>query len=409
MLGSNWTEIGQVRELEAISELTSRAADPLDPLRAELIAGIAASAGLHPASLDRLVAMWSAGWQRPDLERAYRRGLGAHPGAFRPIGTVAIVAPGNLCVATWQAIVEALLAGNHVSVRPGSGDPLAAANFKAALQRIDPGLANRLSIQQFERGDVTAWLRWLVAADAVVVYGGDAAIAAILQLASEAGYTGRLRLHGHYQSIGLLTSELLGDPDALRMAIAGWAVDALLADGRGCMSLRALWWVGVLDAAKRAALRVAFAEAFARAAQLFPAGQLAPAWQATARLEAEAHAFVAAQRDDRWLEQGDGWTILGSHGPIPAGARALGPGARTLAVYEAQDARDLQKQLMPWRGKLSTASVSLDADHDGVLGALDRLGVHRTCQPGAMQAPRADRAPDGHMPFAGLVRLTDRV
>jgi hypothetical protein len=409
MLRSGPQEAKQVRELQAISELTARVADPADPLRATLMAGIAESSGLHPLSLDRLVTMWVAGWQRVDLERAFRRGLGAHPGAFRPIGTVAIVAPGNLCVATWQAIAEAILAGNYVTVRPGSGDRLAAGNFREALRQVDAHLANRMEIQDFARNDRAAWLEWLARADALVVYGGDAAIAAVLRLAGEAGFTGRLRLHGHYESFGVLATEVLADPHALRTAAAGWAVDALLADGRGCMSLRALWLVGPVRDEDRQLLQTSLAAAFGRAAELLPAGQLDPGWQARGRLETETHAFAAAQHGDRWLVRGDDWTILGHHGAIAEGAPALGPGARTLAVYEAADAPDLQRQLLPWRRKLSTASVSLDADRDNVLNIVERLGVQRTCQPGAMQAPRADRAPDGHMPLAALVRLTDRV
>ena len=409
MLRSKQPEDEQVRELQAISDLTARAADPGDSLRATLIAGIAESSGLHPLSLERLVAMWTAGWQRPDLERAYRRGLGAHPGAFRPIGTVAIVAPGNLCVATWQAIAEALLAGNSVSIRPGSGDRRAAGNFRNALSEVDAQLAKRIEIQEFARNDRAAWREWLARADALVVYGGDPAIAAVLQLAGEAGFVGRLRLHGHYQSFGVLAREVLADPHALQTATAGWALDALLADGRGCMSLRALWLVGPIRDEERQQLQASLTAAFERVAAQFPAGQLDPRWLARGRMDVEDHAFAAAQRGDRWLAGGADWTILGHRGPLPAGASALGAGARTLAVYEAADARDLEQQLLPWRRKLSTASLSLDADRDHVLNIVEKLGVHRTCQPGAMQAPRADRAPDGHMPFASLVRLTDRV
>ena len=93
---------------------------------------------------------------------------------------------------------------------------------------------------------------------------------------------------------------------------------------------------------------------------------------------------------------------------IAAHAPATGPGGRALMVYEAVDGADLQRQLAPRQRKLSTASVALDADRFQLLDVLDRLGVHRHCAPGAMQAPRADRAPDGHVPFAALVRLTDR-
>ncbi len=398
-----------MRELEAIGELASRVSAPGDALFATLTAGIAESSGLHPTSLERLVQMWAHGWQRLEMERALRRGLGSHPGAFRPVGRVAIVAPGNLCVATWQVIVEALLVGNHVTVRPGGGDPHAAGNFQAALAQISPPLAARMDVQTFARDDRGAWTRWLATADALIVFGGDEATCAVLQLAAEAGFTGRVRLHGHFQSIGVLSTDMLADPDALRHAAAGWAVDALLADGRGCMSLRALWLLGPIDAAGRALVRTTLAQEFARVAKELPPGQLDPHWVARARLLVEDHAFAAAVRTDRWVERGSGWAILGTHGPVPAAVNSPGPGGRTLALWEAGDAADLQRQLVPWHRRISTASVALDADSHGVLETLERLGVHRTCQAGHMQAPRADRAPDGHVPFAAVVRLSDRV
>ena len=394
-----------VREFEAIGELAARAANPADPLHALLTAGIAQTSGLHPASLERLVVLWGQHWQRHELQKALRRGLHGHARTFRPVGRVAIVAPGNLCVATWQAIAEALLVGNRVTVRPGSGDPHAADNFARALRHIDPFLADRLEIQRFERGDRTAWLRWLGQSDALLVFGGDEATGAVLQLAGQAQFVGRVRLHGHLQSIGVLSTQLLADPDALRRAAAGWAVDALLADGRGCMSLRALWLVGAIDDAGRSLVRSTFATEFASVANELPAGRVDPRWQAQSQLAIESHAFAATVSGERWLERGAGWAILGTQGPTAA---ALGPGARALAVWEATDARDLQRQLTPWQHKLSTASVALGADRAHVRDLLERLGVHRTCAPGAMQAPPADRAPDGHVPFSALVRLSDR-
>ena len=115
-----------------------------------------------------------------------------------------------------------------------------------------------------------------------------------------------------------------------------------------------------------------------------------------------------ATRTDCWLERGEDWAILGIQGPI-AEASATGPGARTLAVYEATDTRDLAGQLLPWKRRLSTVSVALTDDEHDLLPMLAQFGVHRTCAPGEMQAPRADRAPDGHLPFGAFVRLTDRV
>ena len=397
-----------MRELESIARLTARVMDPEDPVRATLLHGVAATSGLAPTSLERLVAMWAGAWQRVDLERALRRGLGPHPGAFRPVGRVAIVAPGNLCVASWQAMLEALLVGNHVSVRPGSGDPLSPGNLQKALELVDVELAARISLVRHDRHDEAAWRAWLHQADALTVFGGKSAVSGMLRIAGASGFAGRIRLHGHYTSFGVLDVALIEDDVSLRALVQAWAVDTLLADGRGCMSLRALWLVGQVEPAMRLQVREALRWAMTRVAETLPPGRVDPAWAAEAALRSDMHAFLAATSDDAWIERDATWAVLGSAGGPAAGQEAFGTGARTLMVYEAVDAADLVAQLTPWRGHLSTASLAVDADAHGILDALEGLGVHRTCQPGAMQAPRADRAPDGHLPFTGLVRQTDR-
>lgn len=397
-----------MRDLDTIATLTTRVLVPGDPVRVRLLDGVAQTSGLSEASLDRLVAMWADAWQRTDLDRALRRGLGQHPGAFRPVGRVGIVAPGNLCVATWQAILEALLVGNSVSVRPGSGDPQSPENLQQALALVDPQLAARIQIVRHDRADEAAWLSWLGRCDALSIYGGKAAISGLLRLAGLSGFAGRVRVHGHYTSFGVLDVDLIEDEVSLRAIAQAWAVDALLADGRGCMSLRALWLVGPLEPPMRERVREALRWAMTRVALALPPGRLAPEWLAEAALEVETHAFAAANDPRHWVERGEDWAVLGVAGGPDPRRDAPGPGARVLSVYEARDATELIAHLRPWQGGLSTASVALDADSYGILDALEGMAVHRTCQPGSMQAPRADRAPDGHLPFTGLVRQTDR-
>lgn len=395
-------------ERAAIARLAEAALDRDHPVRAALLAGLAASSGLHPASLGRLTDLWAHAWRSPGVERLWSRGLGSLGGGWAPLGTVAVVAPGNLPVATWQAVLEPLLCGDRVRVRPGSGDPLAPGNLRSALAILAPDLAARIDIHPFDRTDAAAWAAFLAGTQALSVQGSDEAVASVLQLAGQAGFCGRVRGQGHLQSLAVIAADVADDLTALAGVAAGLAEDALLADGRGCMSLRAVWLLGA-SRPRFARVHATLAQAMATAAQRLPPGRLDPRWQAAQALAGDDLAFAAAADPNAALvTAGPDWwlaTLLDDR-LLPVTPERLGPGARALVVRGATDAEDLAAQLAPWAHRLSTVALAGKAGAPWP-AALDRLAPHRRCPPGQMQAPPADRAPDGHLPLVACVRVLD--
>ena len=392
--------------LKAIATVTQRVMTTGDPLRHLLTRDLAETSGLHPTSVQRLTDLWARAWQEPGLQRCVDR-AGLRHCAWQPLGTVAIVAPGNLFVATWQAMLEALLAGNRLRVRPASGDPLAAERLRDAVAIVAPELAQTIEIDPFSRGDVARWQRFLQQTQALVVLGGDSAVAAVVQRAGEAGYTGRIRGHGDLQSCALIDTEVFADPQAFTSFLPGLAHDALLADGRGCMSLRAIHVLGRHDPAIWRARHQQLAQVMAEVAVQLPRGRMDSAELASVHLQAEAWSFQAAQTPDRtWLHVGpDFW--LASQVSVPQSlpvSRSLGPGSRGLLMQGVAELADWTRYLGNARGRLSVVAVAGRVPRD----VCDSLGIIRTCAPGEMQAPPADRAPDGHLPLVELVRWLDR-
>jgi len=406
---NHWLEL-LVLASDIIGKLAVRVGDHADPLRAVLLAGIAETSGLHPSSLERLCDLWAQAWMPSGPEHLWQRGLGhVAPGSFAPLDTVAVVAPGNLCVATWQAVLEPLLAGCRVRVRAGSGDPLAAQNLAAALALLDPDLAARIETATFDRADPIGWSRWLEGVQALAIYGGDRAVAGVLQLAGEAGYVGRVRCHGEMQSFAVVATESLNDAGLLHAL----AHDALIADGRGCMSLRLVVLVGELTSTQQREVHDRLATALADVALQLPAGAIAPRWRAAQVLSGDAFEFAAAlghvdftRGNDWWLASQ--WRPCGDRGFFAPDSSDLGPGARALIVRAAPDWPALIALLAPMRGRLSSAAVFAPAALDAARAACAELGVHRTCAPGQLQAPPADRAPDGYLPLIDFVRVFDR-
>lgn len=398
-----------MRIADILGELATRVRDHEDPLRGCLLEGIAETSGLHPSSVDRLTDLWAEAWMPPGPDQLLKRGLGhLPPETWRPVEQVAVVAPGNLCVATWQAALEPLLAGCRVRVRSSTGDPRAAVNLLTSLAMIEPELATRIQTIAFDHQDAGAWRAFLTDVDALAIYGGDEAVGAVLQQAGSAGYRGRVRCHGHMQSLAVLQASDLDRP-GLAQALAH---DALLADGRGCMSLRLVLLVGALTRQQERAFHAALAEAMAITARALPAGRIAPQWLAQQALEGDAWSFAAALNPTSIdLARGVDWWLACAWrgpdaGPTSLAERAdLGPGGRGLVVRAVADWPSLTGVLAPWRGHLSSAALHAPTQREAAQQALDALGVHRVCAPGQLQAPPADRAPDGHEPLIDFVRV----
>lgn len=371
--------------------------------RAKVAARLARTSGIEQRSVERLLALWPTGFDAAAWAlrlAALRRDRGL------PSGTVALIAAGNMPVATWTAAIELLALGLAVRIRPASGDPDAPAALVDWLAALAPTLAQRVTIAPCRRDDLDGWRRLLHGCSAVVVFGSDAATDAVAGLARSLGCQGPVRRHGEKLSLGWL------DPDGFARAIPtqrdAWLDDvleaALLADGRGCLSLRALLVPGPPAQARVIAQALALrADAMATR---FPAGALAMDLVAARALALEDDRLEAAMAGGVIAEQGPDaatpWAITAvGTARRSLGARDLGPGGRLLRVIAVDPRVPLDLLVAPLAGHLAAlATVAVEGETLGLAAA--EAGFWRVCAPAALQAPPWHRH-DGVEAGAGLL------
>src|SRR5207244_6588407 len=111
-------------------------------------------------------------------EREWGAGAAARPAPPGP-ALVAHVLASNVPALALPAIALGCLAGAAVLVKSGRHDPLSAPAFQRTLEAVDPELAATIVAAYWPGGDVAREDTALTRADAVVVTGGDAALAAL--------------------------------------------------------------------------------------------------------------------------------------------------------------------------------------------------------------------------------------
>jgi Acyl-CoA reductase (LuxC) len=161
---------------------------------------------------------------------------GRPDGYAAPVGRVAVVASDTTIGVALAPCVFALCAKCDVAVRDRS-DALCAA-FRETLCEERPQFARAFAVHVQADQDDAEWLSELARADAVVAFGGDAALRAIRAAAAPQA---RIIPFGHRTSAGYVArGALAGEVEAARVA-RGLAVDALLYDGDGCLSVHVVF------------------------------------------------------------------------------------------------------------------------------------------------------------------------
>jgi|GEM_PF-2072737 len=408
--------------LETIAQLCEALRHPRAPLRRLLLDGLDVSTGIEAASLERLTDLFAEAWSPTALRRAIARAIGdsnalrgpvlrlgsPHRFLARPAGRVAVIAPGNLPVATWQAMLEPLGAGCELRVKPGSGDPDTPERLRRALGELSPETARRIEVCPFPSDDLDALTRFLADVDVVAVHGSDDAVRAVRATCARACPDASFVAHGHGLSLGWLGREIWQDVSGLQLAARAFAHDALLADGRGCMSLRAVLVEGLSRADEAAKLSAAFGEALESCAAELPPGRIDTALLASHRAALEAVRFVPAARVSSGPNLEWSLAVLPAATGLALDTTDVGPGARHLRVLPVFGPPHLIDALRPLAPHLSTLGVAEAASaQDALRSAAALAGFRRLCPAGRMQAPPADRAPDGRMPFASFLSLVD--
>ncbi|MCK9537919.1 acyl-CoA reductase [Dokdonella sp.] len=173
--------------------------------------------------------------------------------AWAPLGLLVHVAPGNVPTVAPLSVIEGLLAGNLNILKASSGVPPFAQQLLAALIALDDSgtLAPFISVVALPSSDTARLEALFAVADGVAAWGGEAAVAAVQELAP-AGC--RVVDWGHKISFAWLAAECLADEAVLEAA----ARDACIIEQQACSSPQCLY----VEVPDRAAL-FAFAEHFA--------------------------------------------------------------------------------------------------------------------------------------------------
>ncbi len=379
----------------SLAELAVQAGRAGSPVRQALTQDLARSSGLPPWAIERMVVQFAHGWRPAAVRRAAL--LAREAGARRAVAQVAVIAPANVPAAAWQAVLEPLLAGSRVRVRPSRREPKAVQNLLLALQIVAPWLADRCQVSQPTSPEATDWQTWLAGVATLTAQGSNPAMAAITQLAHAAGFAGTLRLHGERHSLAVIDAAAwrAHGPRLARQL----AADTLEVDGRGCMSLRSVAWLGCRGD-ELTAVHAGLAGALDRLTRRWPAGQRTPGGQAarayqlqTLRTVADLGApVVVSGYGDDWLATARDRAALTGVWP--------GPGGRCLAGLAFADQTDLCSALQGWRGQIATVATTLVGRDRWELR--EALGGPRLCRPGQMQAPRPDQVHDGWSPLQGF-------
>ncbi|MYT31360.1 MULTISPECIES: acyl-CoA reductase [unclassified Streptomyces] len=201
--------------------------------------------GPERAEATALLAELADALARPALERKLRRELGGprperftRPDAretiyeaWAPVGLLVHIAPGNAAGVAPLSVVEGLLAGNVNVLKTSSGDTALPQHLLAELAAADPtgALGRRIVALRFPSSRQDLMRAMCAPADAVAVWGGEAAVEGVAALLPPGC---RLVEWGHKISFAYLTRETWTD----RTALTALATDVCRVEQQACSS-----------------------------------------------------------------------------------------------------------------------------------------------------------------------------
>jgi hypothetical protein len=289
-------------------------------------------------------------------------GFIARPGrpdvVYRAIPDALIISSDTTIGVAIPPLAFALCAHAHVTVKDRS-DGLVAA-FAETLFEEEPALREKLRVESWDGASQGA--EHLARAGVVVAFGGTEALREIrAQLSPEA----RFVPFGHRTSAGYVTRETTSEARAAQACALAAARDALLADGEGCLSLKALF-VEAADEEARVRFRRALDDALDAAAIEFPPGarELAPQ--------------VASYRARTGFRRSQGYDA-----PLEEPPPLL---PRTLAVYAVEEPAQALAFIARHRLPLEAFAMCAGARPD-VAAAAERSGAMRITELGKLQDP----------------------
>lgn len=403
---------------DRIGAAINRWLDPFSPYLHQACRLIPAFSGYPEEAVRKGLASYLGSFRVENLRRLVRDELGdpemldgfrpraIAPGMTKATGPELVVHSfaGNVPGLPAQSLVAATLVKAAGIGKLASEEPVFAPLFARSLAEVDARLADCLAIAYWPGDEAsrpgTAASAALSLADAVVAYGGDAAIETV-RAAVPAGT--RLIAYGHRLSFAVIARERLR-PDAIADLARRAAYDVARFDQQGCLSPHLIY---VEDGGEVSA--GSFARALAaelrRWSGVVPRGRLSAAERARAADVRRQHEFRAAGSGGDVLGgPDDDWCVLLDTDPAFA-ASCLN---RTVWVKPLPSVADLPSLLAPVRGYAQTAGIAASEERlEDVATYLADAGLDRVCPLGQMGDPPPTWHHDGRFNLLDFLRFTD--
>lgn len=304
-------------------------------------------------------------------------------------------------VPVWSLVMGLLVKSAQLG-KTSSAEPLMAVWFAESLAEVDERLAAAMAIVPWKGGDAELEETAIHAAEAVVAYGGDAAVAS---LRAKTPTHKRFVAYGHKISLALIGREALV-PDRMRDTAMKLAEDAALYDQQSCMSPQSVWVEegGAVTARQ-------FAESLAAELERL---QL----RKPRALLSEEESFAIQAERNRWrIEEmneagvtvyesagSTSWTVIYHDRP----GLQPSPLNRTVHVFGCSRLEEGLPHLAMYRAYLQSCGMAVGPDRLFELAAaLGEAGVNRICPLGAMNQAKAGWHHDGRFNVLDLVRFVD--
>ncbi len=308
------------------------------------------------------------------------------------------VLPGNVPAVWLPALLACVVMRTPCLLKPAADDPLTPALFVATLVRKLPPLAEGLAVLPWTSGDEAVERAALRDAEAVIVYGGDTAVRS---LAHRVPPEARWLAHGPRFAAGAIGREAAG-PGRLDPVVAAAARDALLYDGRGCLSLAVIFVEsGGLYEPREVAGQLA--RALEKASADLPPGRpdrgtaaLTQSWRARLKARALAGKPAALFASAKGLD----WTLCYDEELPPP----MVPLTRTVWVNPVRGLDELPARLAPAGLRMhALAFAGSEARRLDLAGKLAPLGLTRLTVFGELQTPPLAWPHGGTSPFKQLL------
>lgn len=365
---------------ELHSELAARASEPRRLLTCAVSRITGYPESVVDSSLRDLFASLDAAGLQP-WAAATEPAVPAGGGLVRrmPPSLALVISSGNIPGAALPSIAGCLVMGSAVIARPAEGEPVLLPLYAELLTQRLSGFARALAVAQWDAGDASVSDPLLTAADAVILYGGEAAIESVRSsLSPETRFLG----YGPRISFGVVAREALSRL-ALPRTAAALALDTALFDQQGCMSPHT-FYVEAGGESTVDDLAVEVAAELERLRVRLPRRPLSPAEAAAIhRWRSEMEMRSLAGEPVRLLAGKDlAWSVA----LAPPARLSAGPGNRSLLLQPVESLDQVPGLIRPSRRRLLAAIVAASPSRREALANLfTASGVKRLVAAGASQ------------------------